>query len=226
MQVGAGVISIGPQTQIPDMIKKSKSRIKIRINKAEATISLWMDGVLVHRWKDPGGFVAKGSGVVFSSQMDGPTLKISNVHVSEWEGAFDIQESPEEAIKEDLVYLANTDRVSGIVEEISEGKLRIAARQTKLGIPLSRVTQVFFARERPEEVEVSPWEIRVDVAGGGTVAFDLDEWNEGRVSGHSANFGPMAFKPESIRQIQFNNSKTQLMGELTSSNEEIWEFDE
>ena len=226
VQVGAGVISIGPQTQIPDMLAKSKSRITIRINKEEATIALWMDGVMVHKWKDPGGFVAKGSGVVFSSQMDGPTLKISNVHVSQWDGVFDIQEPPVEPVKEDLVYLVNSDMVSGVVEEIRDGKLRVMARQTKLDIPLTRVTQVFFAREQPKEPDGPPWEIRVDVAGGGTVAFELDEWNTQQVFGRSANFGPLTFKPESIRQIQFNYSKTQLMGELSSSNEEIWDLDE
>ncbi|MDA1272984.1 MAG: hypothetical protein O2960_02880 [Verrucomicrobia bacterium] len=226
VQVGAGVISIGPQTQIPDMISKSKSRVKILVNKAEATIALWMDGVLVHRWKDPAGFVARGSGVVFSSQMDGPTLRVSNVQVTQWEGTFDIQDPPIEPLKEDLIYLVNSDQVSGTVEGIRDGKLRVGVRQTKLDIPLPRVTQVYFAQDSPSIVEAPPWDIRVDVAGGGVVGFELEKWDNGRVSGQSANFGLVVIKPESIRQVQFNQSKSQFLGEMSASNEEIWDFEE
>jgi len=226
VQVGAGVISIGPQTQIPDMISKSRSRIKIQVDKSEASITLWMDGQLVRRWKDPGGFVAKGSGVVFSSQMEGPTVKISNVQVSRWNGTFEVQAPPTEPLKLDLVYLGNSDKVTGRVQGVRDGRLRVLARRRSLEIPLARVNQVFFAQSGATGSEAPPWEVRAELSGGGTVVFELEEWNRERVSGRSENFGAVVLKPESIRQVRFNATKTQVVGETTSSNEEIWDADE
>jgi hypothetical protein len=226
VQVGAGVISIGPQTQIPDMLSKSRSRLKIQVDKSQASITLWMDGQLVRRWKDPGGFVAKGTGVVFSSQMEGPTVKISNVQVSRWNGMFEVQAPPTEPLKQDLVYLGNSDKVTGRVQGVRDGRLRVMARRRSLEIPLARVNQVFFAQSGASGSEAPPWEVRAELAGGGAVVLELEEWNRERVSGRSENFGSVVLKPESIRQVRFNASKTQPLGESTSSNEEIWDADE
>jgi hypothetical protein len=81
VQAGGGVLPMG-HAQIPSMLKRNKIHLEVRANRPEATLALLADGVLVQRWKDNGGFVAKGTGVVFFSQLDGPTMKISNIKVS------------------------------------------------------------------------------------------------------------------------------------------------
>lgn len=227
VQAGAGVMSLGPQALIPDMAKKNKTRLEIRTNKEDATIAVWADGELVHRWKDPAGFVAKGTGIVFSSQLEGPSIKISNVRVSEWDGSFEPRNATNGPPKTDLVFLANRDKVAGRVKSIHEGKLAVTIPQTTLEIPISRITQIFLQQAGGTAPAQKPWEIRVDVSGGGTVAFELDKWTAGKVSGQSANFGALSVNPQSIRQVQFNLGQSIAAAPETEFvGEETWELDE
>ncbi len=227
VQSGAGVMSLGPQVQIPDMLKKNKMRLEIRSNKEEATITVLADGVVVSRWKDQAGFAAKGSGIVFSSQMEGPAIKISNMKVSEWDGAFEPRNMTNAPAKDDLVFLANRDKVVGSLQSIRDGKLTFAVSQTTLDIPMQRVTQIVFEQPETNAPVQIPWEIRAHVAGGGTVSFHLEKWGAEQVLGKSVNFGQMALNPQSIRQIQFNAARSRTdSDDLELGREEIWELDE
>ena len=226
VQTGTGVMSLGHQAQIPDMLKKNKTRIQIRANREDATISLMMDGELISQWKDHAGFVAKGTGVVFSTQMDGPTIRISRIRVSQWEGNIDPRTAPTPPISEDLVYLANRDKVSGELRGIRDGKLAFALPQTALEIPAERVTQIFFKQSATESAVPRPWELRFDVAGGGSVSFRLEKWGVEQIAGTSANFGRMAVNLASIRQIQFNTKPGKDSEELDGPSAEAWDFDE
>lgn len=226
VQVGSGVLSLGPQVQIPDMIKKNKVRLQIRTNAGDATISLWADGVLAHRWKDPSGFVAKGSGIVFSSQMEGPTLRLSNFKVAQWDGSFEPEPAPASPAKEDAIFLANRDKVGGRLQGIKDGQVTFAIPMAMLEIPLPRVTQIFLAQTKTNATAPAPWEIKVEVAGGGTVAFRLDKWSEDRVAGTSSNFGRMAVNPLSIRRVQFNLEKHKKAEDAELTDGEAWDVNE
>ena len=203
MQSGVGVASLG-RAEIPWMPRQNKVHLEFRINKEEATLSLLADGRLVHRWRDSVGFVAKGSGVVFSSQMEGPQLRVSNIRAAEWDGRFETDRATNAPPAADFVTFANRDRVSGQLKSVSDGKLVFAAAQTPLEIPMQRVSQIVLGRTNAPMAKTSPWEVRAHVSGGGTVAFRLDRWERERVSGTSATFGQLALNPQSIRQLQFN----------------------
>lgn len=226
VQTGTGVMSLGHQAQIPDMLRKNKAHIEIRANREDATIALFMDGVLINQWKDHAGFVAKGSGVVFSTQMDGPTVKISRIRATQWDGAIDPRAAPTEPPTEDMVYLANRDKVLGELRSIRDGKATFAIPQTALEIPVERVTQIFLKQPEVESTTRRPWELRFDVAGGGSVAFRLEKWSEDQITGSSANFGKMAVNLASIRQIQFNTKPTKPSDELDGSDLENLDLDE
>jgi hypothetical protein len=227
VQAGAGVMSLGPQAQIPSMQRKNHARVEIRVNKEEAMIGVWVDGELIYRWKDPSGFVAKGSGIVFSSQMDGSSVKLSNIKASEWDGTLEPRATTNAPVTGDLVYLANRDKVNGNLKSIRDGKVTFAIPETSLEIPLERVTQIVLNQPNPKARAIEPWEIRVDVSGGGTVAFQLDTWGENRVSGTSANFGNLAVHPQSIRQIQFNAGRPKATEPgARFSGDDTWDIDE
>jgi hypothetical protein len=203
VQGGAGVINLG-QAQIPEMSNRNKLRVDIRSNKEDATIRLVVNDRLVQRWKDPSGFVGRGSGVVFFAQLEGPSINISNVKVAQWEGEFGLHDTVRAAAKEDLVYLANRDKVSGQLLELQDGKLSILTGHSTLDIPLSRVTQIHLAHPETNLPPAGPWQTRAYFAGGGSIALDLARWNGEEVLGESSNFGPVTFHPESIRQLRFN----------------------
>ncbi|HEX7862401.1 MAG TPA: hypothetical protein VF773_18835 [Verrucomicrobiae bacterium] len=218
VQAGSGAVMLG-QTQIPDMFRRNKMRFEIRCNKEDATITMFADGKLVQRWKDTsaGGFVAKGGGIVFFSQVEGRSLKISNLRVSEWDGRFEPESMTNLPPNMDVVFLANRDKVFGKVLSLEETKATVEAKQTKLDIPLERVTQIRFAKSEGE-TSTFPGEVRASFPGGESIVFTMDKWNESQVSGQSRTFGPVAFDVKSIREVQFNLDSQERTGTSDANN--------
>jgi hypothetical protein len=225
VQGGAGAINLG-QAQIPEMGRKSRLHLEIRASKEDNTLSLLVDDRLVQRWKDSSGFVGQGSGVVFFAQLDGPSIRVSNIKVAQWDGELALDSSTNAPSGDDIVYLINRDKVSGQLRHLQQGTLTIAVPETSLDIPLSRVSQICFANARTNSTQAGPWELRAYFAGGGTVAFQLNDWNSKRVAGRSTNFGEVEFDPRSIRQLQFNLGRPKLgTDEMEILDDEVWDLE-
>jgi hypothetical protein len=122
----------------------------------------------------------------------------------------EVGEDASEETDEDRVFLANRDEVSGIVKSVQNGKLQFALPQTTLEIPLDRVTRLVLGGPKEAKAEVEPnesagpWQVRSYFHGGGRLAFQLDQWNQTKVSGRSPYFGKVSFPPGSIRRVRFN----------------------
>ena len=214
------------QVQIPAMLNQRKVRLEIRTNKEEASLALLADGLLIHRWKDNGGFAAKGSGLAFFVQMDGPPLNLSNLKVSEWDGKFEPDAVANGSATEDLVHLANRDKVTGKLQSIHQGKLSFTTTQTTLEIPMERVTQMVFRQATGAARNRDPWETRAYFSGGGNVAFEVEKWDPDQVSGNSPNFGRLTFHPRSIRQVEFNLGQRKETDEPGFLGEDNWDLPE
>jgi hypothetical protein len=217
VQGGTGAIMLG-QTQLPEMLRRSRMRFELRCNKEDATISLFADGKFVQRWKDSnaGGFVAKGTGIVFFSQVEPRSLKLSNIRVAEWDGRFEPDSVTNAPPDVDVIYLANKDKVLGKVESLGQDKANVTTKQAKLDIPISRITQIRFSREGGLTNSGSD-DLRASFPGGETVVFKLEKWDGAQVTGTSQTFGSLAFDPKNIRQLQFNLHRAQSIPEKESS---------
>jgi hypothetical protein len=225
IQGGAGAMNLG-QAQITEMAKKNKLHMEIRANKEDSTLMLLVEDRLVQRWKDSSGFVGQGSGAVFFAQLDGPSIRISNMKVAQWEGDLGLEMSTNAPTKDDLVFLVNKDKVTGRLEALHDGTLRVVANQTPLDIPLGRVNQINLGAQITNSPPSHPWEMRAYFSGGGAVSFQLSDWSQVRVSGESANFGPVQFDPQYIRQLQFNLSRAKPgMGDIENLDDEVWDIE-
>jgi hypothetical protein len=225
VQGGAGAINLG-QSQISEMARKNRLHMEIRANKEDSTLALLVDDRLVQRWKDSSGFVGQGSGVVFFAQLDGPSIKISNLKVAQWEGEFGAESVTNAPLKEDLVSLINHDKVSGRIQSLQNGVLKVAAGGTSLDVPLARVSQMCMASPITNSLPAIPWELRAYFAGGGTVSFQLKQWTSAHVSGRSGNFGLVDFDPRFIRQLQFNLNRTKLASEeMEILDQDVWDME-
>lgn len=225
VQGGAGAMNLG-QTPITEMASKNKLHMEIRASKEDSTLTLLVDGRIVHRWKDSAGFVGQGSGAVFFAQLDGPSIKISNIKVAQWEGDLTLDGVTNAPTKEDLVLLVNRDKVNGRLQGLRDQVLSIVAGETPLDIPLSRVSQICMAGPVTNTLSSTPWGVRAYFAGGGTVAFELNEWRQGSLSGTSANFGPVQFDAQYVRQLQFNLFRTKLGGsDIEALDLGVWDLE-
>ena len=63
----------------------------------------------------------------------------------------------------DIVFLANRDKVFGKVLSIEPSKATVEAKQTKLDIPLERVTQIRFAKAA-SETNIFPGDVRASAS--------------------------------------------------------------
>jgi hypothetical protein len=238
IQAGAGAMMLG-RADIPEMLNKNRARLEIRSNREEGTLSLFVNGGLVQRWKDTRGFVSNGTGVVFYSQVESPTLKLSNIKLSEWDGRFEPEVTSTNKLTDDVVFLANKDKVVGKVKGLGENKLLVQTRTLDaaasekstnearvLQIPLSRVTEIYFANTQETPDKQSPWAVRASFPGGETISFLLDKWTAGEVTGMSGNFGPVAFNPRAIRFLQFNPGRIEQTTDADNDNDWIPELDE
>lgn len=202
VQAGAGASMLG-QAQIPEMLRKNKMRFEIRCNKEDASISLYADGQLVQRWKDNLGFAPRGSGIVFFSQVEPRALRLSNIRVAEWEGRYEPDVNANVPSTNDVVFLANKDRVTGEFVGVAGDKISVKTRSGTLDIPMARVTQIRFAEQPESKTAEVPWEVRASFPGGESIGFQLEKWTAEQVVGKSDIFGPVQFKPETIRQLVF-----------------------
>ena len=203
-----GAVMLG-SAAIPAMIKKSRMQLEFRCNVEEATISVYADGVFLARWKDPAGFAAKGTGFVFYSQTDGAEIKLSDIRVTEVDGRYEPEPVPADSNGEDVIFLANQDRVRGKVEGLSGGKFSIKTKVAQLSIPLERVVQVILGGKSTNAAPASSaWSVRASFGGGETVALNIEQWSDRMIFGTSPTFGPVKFQSDAIRLVQFRNMKT------------------
>ena len=130
---------------LPDPGGKNKVRVTIQSNKDEGTVAVFVDNVLVKRWKDDNGFSATGGGLLFQ-QMGGANteVRLSNFRISQWQGRYE----PETSVittNVDVIRFINHDQASGKITAIKDGKVALALGDTVLHIPIQRVTQINFA---------------------------------------------------------------------------------
>jgi hypothetical protein len=197
------VRSLG-SASLPIPAGQRKARITIQSNKEEGTVAVFVDNVLAKRWKDENGFSAAGGGILFQqSGVNGVTVSLSNFKISQWAGRYE-PETSVVATNTDVIRFINHDQATGKIAGINDGKISLAVGGTLLQIPLQRVTQINFAAAPVAAAPGGPWDVRAHFPRGGSLSFQLEKWSDKEVSGRSAIFGPIAFQPGQIRQLEFN----------------------
>jgi len=188
---------------------KNKAHVTIQSNKEEGTVAVFLDNVLVKRWKDENGFSAPGTGLLFQQvTMTGAVLTLSNFKISQWAGRYE-PETSAVVTNVDVIRFINRDQAAGKIAGISGGKISLVLSDTLLQIPIARVTQINFAAAPVAPGTRGPWDVRAHFPRGGSLSFQLEKWNDKEVTGRSTIFGPVAFQPRQIRQLEFNLDRAQ-----------------
>ncbi len=137
--------------------------VEIRCNRPTGEISLFINGEFVVQWSEvardengEGGYAGKGDGFGFLVQSEDSPVRISEVVVAEWNGMPDAARSLQ-VDDADIVLLSNgTDRFSGKVTGLSQGKLKLEGRYGDFEFPLNEIAEVRFAKSRVAEAPNAP----------------------------------------------------------------------
>lgn len=132
-----------------------KATVEIRCNRPTGEISLFINGEFVVQWSEiadevaeAGGYAGKGEGLGFLVQAEESPVRISEVIVAEWNGMPDAARSLQ-VDDADIVLLSNgTDRFSGKVTGLRDGKVSLEGRYGDFEFPMSEVAEVRFAKSR------------------------------------------------------------------------------
>ena len=185
------------------MMRSDKLHIDIKVNKATKTIWLYVNGNMVKQWTDPGEFAGTGSKIIFSSQQ-GMYAKISNIKVSQWDGKPDAPATDAGKSKEDSIKMANSDRVSGKLKKIEDGKAIFASSYADLTIPLDRIEQIDMSSIGADQPKKNADDVRAYFSDRGSVTMELQSWDDKHVTASSPNFGTATFSPDAFQRLQFN----------------------
>ncbi len=143
-----------------------EAEFELRCDRQSGGISLFADGRFISQWEDGQGYAGTGSHLGFACQSSGSRLRVSDVVVTSWNGMVDSARSMEVEDR-DIVLLSNgTDRYSGKVLALENGKFRIQGTYAEMQIPLSEVQEIRFAKKttaakEEEEAEDSRETVRL-----------------------------------------------------------------
>ncbi len=223
---GAGTTTLG-DVVFTNLANQTKARFDLRSHRDKALFALLANNELIATWKDGRGFIAKGSGVSFSVWSSQPKLSLSRILVTEWDGVLESDWETAGDSAADGLLLINRDQPTGQIREIRDNRLRFHFRnRLEVDIPLERVRQIYL-RQTELAVETPPDnEIRVSLAGGGNLSFALAEWTDAAIRGVSRTFGPVEFKPDSVRLAAFNlKHQRQKSPAALENSEDVWNFE-
>jgi len=183
---------------------KRGGRFTILADRKEKNVALMIDGQMIRQWNDKSGEVHDGDVLMFYPQNQNG-IKISNIKVAEWDGRIpsSVGES-EEKSDEDLIRLANGDKVSGTVMTIDEGTIKFKASYADMDIPLTRVVEILFAENKQERARRNQFDARFTLVNGGIITFDVESILSDEANGQSENFGSLRLPLSAARELELN----------------------
>jgi hypothetical protein len=181
---------------------RAKARMEVLVDQEKKAFYLKIDGLLVQQWAAPQGKF-DGKGLMFYSYSN-TAMKISEIEVSSWDGVIASGGPAPKEVSQDTVLLNNEDKVTGTIQSIQNGKLKIKTDFAVIDIPLARVASVVFKGKGKGSAPRGARDVQVSLHGGGKVFFRLDKMADGRITGSAPEFGKIAVKRQAAGAIRFN----------------------
>jgi len=157
---------------------------------------------------DTGGFAGKGSGLLFSSRTTN-RIQLSQIRVTEWNGNLPGQSKTVSGnAKDDFVLFTNDDSISGNLQNIKEGRMKIKTSFGELPVPLEKVEVIYMAQDRAKATQTGAESVRVSIHGKDIMTLQIREWKDGKVTVQSPVFGKAILDAGAIQQATFNIGTT------------------
>ncbi|HEY3860804.1 MAG TPA: hypothetical protein VGO59_02865 [Verrucomicrobiae bacterium] len=206
--------SLGDSLIIQSLTQKDRVHVDLRMSKGDRRVALFLDGGLVKDWIDPGGFAGDGTGIRIVNNQAGSAVKISNIRVTKWNGMMEDAAAVEDAAAEspdpshDVVLLESGGKVSGAVTGIANGQISMQTTGGATNVPLADVSAIDFAPYQGSHTAAAAANARAGFVRGGSVTFQLLDWQPGGIAALSPDFGKVTFDPAAFGSLQFLPAET------------------
>ncbi len=136
---------------------------EIRCNRPSGEISLFINDEFVVQWSEVGigldgaeGYAGKGDGFGFLVQAEDSPVRISEMVIANWNGMPDAARSLQVDDADVVLLINGTDRFSGNVIGLNQGKLKLEGRYGDFEFPIEEIAEVRFAKSRIAEAPNAP----------------------------------------------------------------------
>jgi hypothetical protein len=194
--------ALGEPLIIQSLTQKDRVHVDVRMSKAERRVALFIDGMLIKDWIDPGGFAGEGTGIRFVNNP-GSVVKLGNFRVSKWNGVLDDDAAEAPDPSHDVVLLESGAKASGAVVSIAGGQISLLTAGGATNVPLPAASAIEFARFQGQSPPASAVNAHATFRQGGAVTFELLAWRPGGVTGLIPDIGKVTFDPAAFARLQF-----------------------
>lgn len=189
-------------TQTPIFRQSEKAHIDVRTNKSDNSISLLVNGKLIKRWVDQGGFAGVGKGIRLVHQGQG-ALRVSNIKIREWDGRFEAPPTNHPQSTQDLLTLRNGDKLVGKLVGASADTLQYQLGETVTDIALDEVEKIEMGGIQDAVRPLRKGEVNATLVGGGHIQFLLKGIGGDSIHGSSEIYGPLKMRLPAFEKLDF-----------------------
>jgi len=139
--------------------------IEIRTSRVTGEITLFINNEFVAQWSETGHldedpiappYIGRGNGFGFFMQSPDSVARITEVTVAHWNGMPEAARSMQ-TDAHDIVLLTNgTDRFSGKVNRITNGRLLLTGQYGDFELPIDEIAEIRFSRASIAGIEAAP----------------------------------------------------------------------
>jgi len=197
----------------------TEAEIEIRFDRQKSLLILYINGVYSNQWNDVLGYVSNGKALGFINHSSTSNIRISEIIISSWAGATDSAKSMEHPDR-DVVLLTNgTDRYSGKITHITDGKAHLETNYSEVQIPLSDLSLLNFnkaglidlqAEENIERFEMGENALTVIYQPYGLIKLSPITANHKTLTGHSPFLGKISVNLDPALLIRFSDDSPDL----------------
>ncbi len=189
-------------TQTPVFRQATKAHVDVRTNKSDNSISLLVNGKLVKRWVDQGGFAGEGSGIRLVHQGQG-ALRFSNLKIREWDGRFESPPTNRPQATLDLLTRRNGDKLVGTVVGSIENKIQFKIGETITEISFDQIEKIEMGGLPNANRPVRGGEVNATLIGGGNLQFKVDTIEGDQIKAVSEIYGPVDMHLPLFERLDF-----------------------
>jgi|694.fasta_scaffold18630_6 hypothetical protein len=198
------------------------AKVEIRCNRNSGGIMLFVDGEFVCDWKEKSEiennsdapsneYVGKGAGYGFMVQMDDSPLRVSDIIVADWNGIPDSARSLESDIT-DIVLLTNgTDRFSGKISSVKDGKVNLSGRFGNFAFPTNEIAEIRFAKSQLKAADESKEsDFKVKFHPHGSISGKIISGNPKNIRLNNSAAGEINIDMNSASMLDFKSMESYL----------------